>query len=74
MNIGQALKQARTNKGYSLRKLAKLTGLSHSFISDIEHGISKPSIDNLVKLSNVLGVKPDFFLNPLPVKNVQKAI
>jgi transcriptional regulator with XRE-family HTH domain len=74
MTLGQALKKARTNKGQSLRELAKVTGLSHSFISDIEHGLSKPSIDNLVKLSVALDVKPDYFLSTLLVSNDQKAI
>ena len=69
--IGQALKQARTDKGYSLRELARLTGLSHSFLNDIEHGRSMPSINNLVKLSSTLGVSPDFFISSDTAINVQ---
>jgi len=57
--IGQTLRALRLNRGYSLRKLGKLAGISHSFISDIEHGRSNPSIPTIDKLTEALGVRPD---------------
>lgn len=55
-NIGPRLKQIRERKGLSLRALAKLAHVSHSFIADIEAGRSKPSIDTLQSLAKALGV------------------
>ena len=60
--IGEKLMQLRKQKGYSLRKLAEITGLSHSFISDIEHKKSSFSFKTLLSLSKALEVKPEFFL------------
>ncbi|MCL6479740.1 MAG: helix-turn-helix domain-containing protein [Peptococcaceae bacterium] len=61
--IGAKLRQLRKQRNYSLRTLARLAGLSHSFICDIEHGRCNPSIENLQVLSNSLGVKPEIFLS-----------
>lgn len=56
MTTGQKIKNLRNKKGYTLKQLSDITGLSLSFISDIEHGRSQPSIDNLKKLATGLGV------------------
>jgi len=63
--IGVKLQQLRKDKNYSLRKLAKLSGLSHSFICDIEHGRCNPSIETLRNLAKCLGVEPKFFLSDM---------
>lgn len=60
--IGEKLRQLREQNGYSLRKLAEITGLSHGFISDIEHGRCKFSFETLFSLSKAFKVKPEFFL------------
>ena len=67
--IGKKLYILRKKRGYSLRKLAELTGLSHSFICDIEHGRSNPSINNLQVLAKALEVKPEIFLGDVVVNN-----
>ena len=41
----------------SQNELAEKTGITQSFLCDIEHGRSKPSIDVAIKLADVLGVK-----------------
>ncbi len=55
-DIGARLKKIRTDKGLSLRELAKHAHISHSFIADIETGRSKPSIDTLEALATALDV------------------
>jgi len=59
--IGATLGQLRKQQNYSLRALAQATGLSHSFICDVEHGRSNPSIETLRVLAQALGVTPDIF-------------
>jgi len=60
--IGKRLQEIRNKRNYSLRKLAGITGLSHSFICDIEHNRCKPSIDNLQVLAKAFEVGPEYFL------------
>lgn len=60
--IGERVKKVRNQKNISLRNLAKQTGLSHSFICDIEHDRCNPSIEKLKVLAKSLGVEAEFFL------------
>lgn len=69
--IGVKLQQLRKQRGYSLRKLAKKTGLSHGFICDIEHGRCNPSLEKLGILAKALEVRPEFFLIDLVANDDQ---
>lgn len=62
MEIGPKIRYLRKKNNYTLKELAEKTGLSISFISDIENGRRKPSIDNLNKLSKALGASVDILL------------
>lgn len=42
MNLGHCLKAIRVNRGYSVRDLAKKSGYSRGYISDIESGRRLP--------------------------------
>ena len=57
-DIGVRLRQHREEKKLTLRALAKLANVSHSFISDIEAGRSQPSIDTAKALAIALGISP----------------
>lgn len=54
--IGEALRDAREAKGYSLRYLSKLTGISFDNISRIENGRYAATVDTLAVLAGALGV------------------
>lgn len=69
--IGVKLRQLRKQRDYSLRMLAKKTGLSHSFICDIEHGRCNPSIEKLGIIAKALDVGPEFFLSEMVVEDDQ---
>ena len=56
MNLGKKLKHFRKCNGLSLKELSTLTNLSISFLSDIEHDRSNPSISNLKILSKALNI------------------
>jgi hypothetical protein len=70
-NIGELIKNARKEKGYSARELAKLCDISHTEISNIEKGQRfKPAILTLKafekyldldfkKLASMVGYSPD---------------
>lgn len=53
------LHEIRTGKGYSLNELSKLSGVSRVYISQIESGRYKPTIQIICKLCRGLGVTPN---------------
>lgn len=56
MELGTKLKEIRRSKGVTLQQIADQTGLSKSFVSQIETGAANPSIASLKKITDVLGV------------------
>jgi len=53
MELGEKLKGIRKNlRNYTLQKVFEETGISVSFLSDMERGKTKPSIETLQKLAN----------------------
>ena len=53
------LRWVRFIKRVSQHKLAAITGISQARISLLENGYVKPSDDDIVRLAEGLGVKPD---------------
>lgn len=51
------IKEKREELGMSQKELAEKSGITQSFLCDIEQGRSKPSIDVAIKLAKVLKVK-----------------
>ncbi len=47
----------RTQKGYTLKQLEKLSGVSKSTIDNIENGITSPTLYQLELLAKALDVK-----------------
>lgn len=53
MELGEKLKGIRKNlRNYTLQKVFEETGISVSFLSDMERGKTKPSLETLQKLAN----------------------
>ena len=57
MNIAQTIKDHRKANGWTLREVAARTGLSISYISDIERGRTNPSLRTCIKLARVFGIE-----------------
>ncbi len=62
MNSRKKLRDLRKSKGLTLKELSTKTNLSISFISDIEHNRSNPSISTLKILCNALDVPVTYLL------------
>ncbi len=58
-DIGDRLREERTKVGISQRELARRLGLSASLISQLESGMSKPSVGTLYAIVTELGVSLD---------------
>lgn len=56
MRVEILLKKVRTEKGYSLEDLAKLTGISSSHLNYIERNEKEPSISMLLRIAIALNV------------------
>jgi transcriptional regulator with XRE-family HTH domain len=51
MNLGENLRRLRKLKNYTLVQASQQTGVSVSFLSDMERDRTKPSLDTLGKLA-----------------------
>lgn len=62
--LGKRLKEERLRKngGMTQEQLAEITCLSSVFISHLETGTAKPSLESLVKICNALEITPDLLL------------
>ena len=56
-HVSRNLAQLRSNRGFSLRELAELTGYTSSYLSQIERGESVPSLTGLATVAAALGVE-----------------
>ncbi len=65
MKLGEKIKFLRERRGYSLSKLERVSGVSDSYISDIETGKTGDDIklDKIKKLAKALGVEVEFLIN-----------
>lgn len=54
--VGGHVRRLRVQKGISVRNLARQTGFSPSFVSQLENGQVSPSISSMEKIAAVLGV------------------
>lgn len=78
--IGIKIRKRREDFGMSLRDLAAKTGLTASFISQVERGVTNPSLNSLRKISECLEVPLLFFLtdnsnkSPVVRKNERQRI
>jgi transcriptional regulator with XRE-family HTH domain len=66
MDVGHRLRELRTERGLSMRALARLSGLSTNALSMIERGKTSPSVSTLYKLSEALEVPITAFFRTEP--------
>lgn len=60
--IGSRIRSQREALGYSREKLAELSEISNSFLSDIERGERGFSVALLGRIAKVLGLSADYIL------------
>lgn len=63
--IGKRLHEQRIEKGWTLDKLATMTGLTPNYISAVERGVKKPSLDTFIRLADALGASADYLIRDL---------
>jgi transcriptional regulator with XRE-family HTH domain len=63
-SVGTEIRHLRKARGMTLTGLSKETGLSQGYLSQIERGISSPSVKALHSISRALGVTISWFFSP----------
>ena len=63
MNFSQKLYYLRTKKKLTQAELAKLSNVSQQSIAHYENGRGIPTMNTILQLSRVFGVKPDDLIN-----------
>jgi transcriptional regulator with XRE-family HTH domain len=62
LEYGTALEQLRGRRGLSREDLAGRSGVSYSYLSEVERGLKRPSTDVLVKIATALNMLPSELL------------
>ena len=60
--LGRRIREARSQKGMTLKQLDQSSGFSATHISEIERGKTSPTIGALIRIANALGKEPSFFI------------
>jgi transcriptional regulator with XRE-family HTH domain len=55
LELGRSTRELRLEKGYTLTSLGKAAGLSPSFLSQFERGLTRASLHSLAMLAGALG-------------------
>lgn len=53
--LGSAIRKLRKERGLTLVQLAELAALSHPFLSQLERGLTRPSMPSLHRIARALG-------------------
>lgn len=73
-HIGKICQEYRIKNNLTQNQVAELTGLEPRHISQIERGLSKGSIDTLIKLCNAYKITPDIILYDLLDDDVKNSV
>ena len=73
-HIGKVCQQYRLKNHLTQNEVAELIGVEPRHISQIERGLSKGSIDTLIKLCNAYKITPDIILYDLLDDEVKNAV
>ena len=68
MEIGKRLAYFRKGKGYSVNKLANLSGVAQSYLREVELGNRNPTVEFLSIVCDTMGVSLRDFFDEQPAK------
>lgn len=64
--VGQRIREVRKTRGLSMEELAEQVGLNKESLRHIETGVSKPRLQTLFEIANILDVSMDYLTGRLP--------
>ena len=73
-SIGKRIRHYRKRRGYTQEQLGLSINTSGAYISNIERGVKKPSLDNLVSIAETLDITVNDMIMPMYDELDQKKI
>lgn len=73
-SIGKRIRHHRVRRGYTQEQLGLSINTSGAYISNIERGVKKPSLDNLVSIAETLDITVNDMIMPMYDELDQKKI
>lgn len=74
MNIGQAIRKIRNEKGIKQKFIAEKAGISNEYLSNIESGAKTPTIPALSKICDALEVSLAYLLLLAVETNIEESV
>lgn len=65
--FGRNLRRVRQSRGFSQEAFALLAGVHRTYVGSVERGERNPSLLNIARFAEVLGVQPAELMPPLPL-------
>jgi transcriptional regulator with XRE-family HTH domain len=62
LDYGRAIETLRASKNLTREEVARLAGMSYSYLSEIERGLKRPSSDIVARIARAFGMKGSAFL------------
>ncbi len=62
MNVGERIRRVRREKGLTLKAVESLSGVSAAHLSEIERGVTSPTMGSLVRIARALAKSTAYFL------------
>lgn len=62
MNVGERIRRVRREKGLTLKTVESLSGVSAAHLSEIERGVTSPTMGSLVRIARALAKSTAYFL------------
>ena len=62
LDYGRAIETLRASKNLTRDEVARLAGISYSYLSEIERGLKRPSSDIVARVARAFGMKGSAFL------------
>jgi transcriptional regulator with XRE-family HTH domain len=62
VKFGQRVREERTKRGFSQEELADIAGVHRTYIGMIERAEKNITLENIEKIADALGLKPDELL------------
>ena len=74
VHIGKVFQEYRQKNNMTQNQVSEITGLEPRHISQLERGLTKGSIDTLIKLCNAYKITPDVILYDILDEDTRKMI
>lgn len=72
-DIGERIQRRRRSLNYTQEDLAEMVNTSKNTISNIKRGENPPSVEFIIKICNILGKDPNYYiLGEIPNDDIEK--